>query len=102
MKKNYFRSAVAAMLVLFFVAASPASGGMLKPDAERAKNATATEIIGDLFIIRPITLTMTFIGTGLWIVSAPFTLMGENFRRSGEVLFIEPAMYTFGYPLGSY
>jgi len=101
MKKN-FRSAVAAVLVLVFVAASPASAGMLEPDAERAKNATAGEIIGDLFVIRPVTLAMTFVGTGLWIVSAPFTIMGENFRRSGEVLFIEPAMYTFGYPLGSY
>jgi len=102
MQKNNFRSAVAAVLVLFFAAAAPVSGGMLEPDAERAKNASAGEIIGDLFVIRPITLAMTFIGTGLWIASAPFTLMGENFRRSGEVLFIEPAMYTFGYPLGSY
>lgn len=88
--------------MLFFVAASPASGGMLKPDAERAQHASAGEVIGDLLIIRPIMLGITFIGTGLWIVSAPFTLMGQNFRRAGEVLFIEPSMYTFGYPLGSY
>ncbi len=102
MKKGYFRSAVAAVLVLVFVSASPASAGWLEPDAERAKDANAGEIVGDLLVIRPVTLAMTFIGTGLWIVSAPFTIMGENFRRSGEVLFIEPAMYTFGYPLGSY
>ena len=102
MKKNYFRSAVATVLVLFFAAASPVNGGMLKPDAERAQHATAGEIVGDLLIIRPIMLGITFIGTGLWIVSAPFTLMGQNFTRSAEVLFIEPSMYTFGYPLGSY
>jgi hypothetical protein len=92
----------AAVLVMCFMLVSPASGGMLKPDAERAQHASAGEIVGDLLVIRPIMLGITFIGTGLWIVSAPFTLMGQNFRRSGEVLFIEPAMYTFGYPLGSY
>jgi hypothetical protein len=102
MKKNYFRSAVAAVLVLLFAAASPVSGGVLEPDCERSQHATAGEIVGDLLIIRPITLAITFVGTGFWIASAPFTLIGGNFRRAGEVMFIEPAMYTFGYPLGSY
>lgn len=102
MKKHSFRSAVAVALIVFFAVASPVSADILNPDPERAQHASAGEIAGDLLIIRPIMLGITFIGTGMWVASAPFTLMGQNFGRAAEVMFIDPAMYTFGYPLGSY
>ncbi len=102
MKKFFFRSAMAAALVLFFTATSPVSADILSPDVERSQHATAGEIAGDFCIIRPIGLMVTIIGTGLFIVTAPCTLLGQNIGRSAEVFVVEPAIATFAYPLGSY
>ena len=102
MKKGraWFMIIVAAFMVAW--ASSQTCAEALNPDPERAKTASAGEIAGDLLVIRPLTLGATFIGAGLLVITSPLTLMGQNFTRSAEVLFIEPAMYTFGYPLGSY
>lgn len=102
MKKHPIRTVTAAVLVMCFMLVSPASGGMLEPDCERAQHASAGEIACDLILIRPIMLGITVIGTGLFIVTAPFTLIGRNFTHSAEVMVADPAVYTFGYPLGSY
>jgi hypothetical protein len=102
MKKYSIRNVTAVVLVLFFVLASPVCAGMLEPNAENAQNASAGEIVADFLLIRPTMLVITTIGAGALIVSSPFTLIGGNWTRSAEVLFIDPAMYTFGYPLGSY
>jgi hypothetical protein len=102
MKKYFIRYVVAVVLVVCFLAASPVYGRMLEPDAERAQSASAGEIVGDFLLIRPIMLGATIIGAGVFIVSSPFTLIGRNFTQSAKVLVAEPAMCTFGYPLGSY
>ena len=102
MKKYSIRSVTAVVLVVCFVLASPVYGRMLDPDAERAQKASAGEIAGDILLIRPIMLGITIIGAGVFIVTSPFTLIGQNFTHSAKVMVGDPAMYTFGYPLGSY
>lgn len=102
MKKKMLLFVYFVIIFYFTVLESPLSAEVLAPNADKAQQASAGEIAGDLLIIRPVCLGLTVIGAGVLIVAAPFTLAGQNFRRSAEVLFIEPAMYTFGYPLGSY
>jgi hypothetical protein len=102
MKIFYISFVMAVVLVLCVSWFSPVYGGMLDPDAKRAQKASAGEIAGDFLLIRPIMLGITVIGAGVFIVTSPFTLIGRNFTRSAKVLVGEPAMYTFGYPLGSY
>ena len=102
MKKYFIRSVTVVVLVVCFMWVSPVCGGMLEPNAENAQNASAGEIAADFLLIRPIMLGITVIGAGVFIVTSPFTLIGRNFTRSAKVMVGEPAMYTFGYPLGSY
>jgi hypothetical protein len=100
--KKILCSLAAILLAACFLFASPVYSGILEPDANKAQHASAGQIAGDLLLIRPVTLGLTIIGTGLFIVTSPFTLAGGNFTHSAEVFVVEPATYTFGYPLGSY
>ena len=63
MKHRTIRTVTVALLVSVFISVSPAYGGLLQPDAERAQHASAGAIAGDLLIIRPVTLGATFIGS---------------------------------------
>ena len=73
-----------------------------KTCCEKAEEASATAIVADAVFIRPFWLTCTVLGTGLFVLTSPFTLIGKNIGHSAEVLVAEPAINTFGYPLGSY
>ena len=58
------------------------------------------EMFSDLFIVRAATASVTVLGTAIWIVSLPFTLIGGNAGEAGETLIVEPFAYTFSRPLG--
>ncbi len=58
------------------------------------------DMAGDLFIVRPATAGITVIGTAVWLVSLPFTLIGGNAGEAGKTLIVEPFSYTFARPLG--
>ncbi len=55
---------------------------------------------GDFLIVRPVMLATTVVGTALWLVSSPFSLMGGNFKEAGETLALDPAKATFSRCLG--
>ena len=74
-----------------------------EPSKDHARsNATAGQIVGDLFIIRPLLFTGTILGSCGFIVTLPFTLIGRNTKHAAKKLVVEPAQYTFTYPLGSF
>jgi len=72
------------------------------PSCERVEKASATEIVGDLFLIRPVWLAFTVLGTGAFVVTSPFTGIGGNIKHAAEVCIVKPAKRTFSYPLGAY
>jgi hypothetical protein len=61
---------------------------------------TAEEMVLDGLIYRPISLAGTVIGTGIFIVTLPFSILGGNVEDAGQKLVIEPARITFGSCLG--
>ncbi len=61
---------------------------------------TALAMTGDLIIARPALLLMTVLGTGVFLVSLPFTLLGGNFEEAGKTLVVGPAEATFVRCLG--
>jgi hypothetical protein len=75
---------------------------MAKTCCEKAEEASAAAIFADAVFIRPFWLACTVLGTGVFVLTSPFTLIGKNIGHSAEVLVAEPAINTFGYPLGSY
>lgn len=63
---------------------------------------SAAAMGADLLLIRPLSLVATVAGTGLFIVSLPFSLLGKNVEDAGEQLVLRPAEYTFSRPLGDF
>jgi len=89
--------AVAALAVCAAApAAEPEPATMPEPD-----NAPTAESMSlDLFLIRPVSLVATVLGTAVFIVSTPFCLLAWNFEDPARRLVIEPAKYTFARDLG--
>lgn len=89
---------VAAIVVLSLVAATPA----FADDNGDAPAPSAVAMAFDAVVVRPASLVATVAGTGLFIVSLPFSLLGHNTDKAGQRLVAEPAKYTFARPLGNF
>ncbi|WP_111498536.1 MULTISPECIES: hypothetical protein [Marinobacter] len=60
----------------------------------------AAEMAADAVIARPLLLATTVVGTAVYIVSLPFSLLGGNAADAGEKLVLGPARSTFVRCLG--
>ena len=86
------------LLCVFFLTAtlSPA----LAQDSEADSEITAASMIGDLFVLRPLGLAATILGTAFFLVTLPITAAVGNTEVAGERLVKEPGKFTFERPLG--
>lgn len=57
-------------------------------------------MVGDLLLARPIGFIATVLGTGVFVISLPLTLLGGNVGEAADALVITPAKFTFMRPLG--
>lgn len=64
------------------------------------QTAPAYAMVGDFFIARPMGLAATVVGTGLFIVSLPFTVLSNSVGDAAEALVATPARETFVRCLG--
>lgn len=56
----------------------------------------------DLVVARPLLLGATLVGSGLFVVSLPFTAIAGSVDSSAEALVRRPARSTFIRPLGAH
>lgn len=98
---SYFSKTFLALSVAFLLslpqlslAAQSSNSGVVE------EKPTALAMTGDLIIARPALLGITIVGTVVFLVSAPFSLMGGNFKESARVLVGKPAQATFVRCLG--
>jgi hypothetical protein len=52
-------------------------------------------MIGDLLIARPLLLAATVLGTGMFLISLPFSALGGNAKEAANTLVVSPAWETF-------
>lgn len=88
--RKQFIAIISAGLMLF---ASLMPVSSFAADIEETPSAGA--MAGDLLIARPLLLVTTVLGTALYVVSLPFTLLGGNSGEAAEVLVLDPAAATF-------
>lgn len=69
--------------------------------AEAAEPKSA-DMMADMLVHRPVGLARTLLGTGIFIVSLPFTILSGDVGAAGEKLVAEPAAHTFARPLGEF
>lgn len=60
----------------------------------------AYAMVGDLLIARPLGLVFTAVGTGVFIVTLPFSALGGNVSEAADALVVTPAKTTFVRCLG--
>jgi len=53
------------------------------------------EMVLDGIVVRPIMLGLTALGTVLFVVTSPFSLLGGNAEDAAEELIVKPAKMTF-------
>lgn len=80
--------------------ASPVSAADNKGESQRSYSPTATDMIVDGLVIRPLSLAATIVGSGLFVVTLPFSAIGGNVDEAGQALVADPAHATFGNCLG--
>lgn len=90
------RSALFALLLSWMPVSSIAG----EPPSSR-QSVDACDMAVDTVICRPAGLLATLLGTTIWAVSLPFSLVGGNEEEARKKLIYEPAAYTFKRPLGS-
>ena len=56
----------------------------------------------DTIIMRPAGLLATIVGSAVWLVSLPFSALGDNVDTATQKLVKDPAAYTFKRPLGEF
>lgn len=59
-------------------------------------------MIADVIVARPIGLMATVVGSTVYVVSLPFSLLGGNEEQAREKLVKEPTAFTFKRPLGEF
>ena len=91
------RSAVAILAATLTLTGSLA-GAQDDPSYPPPPSADATA--ADLLIARPGGLVATVLGTAVFIVGLPFTLINGSTGQAAQQLVVQPAQYTFTRPLG--
>ncbi len=67
-------------------------------DQEQVPSATA--MVADLVVARPLGVVATVVGSAVFVVSLPFSALGGNVDEAADKLVISPAKETFVRCLG--
>lgn len=102
---NLFRTTAAVLALTTGLLAMPAQADVVQQNVSgnpgyEIETPPAYAMAGDLIIARPLLIAGTIIGTGLFLVSLPFTALGGNVKEAGEALVVEPGMAAFVRCLG--
>ena len=65
-------------------------------------SGSAEAMVADVLIARPIGMATTVVGSAIYVVSLPFSLLGGNEKQAREKLVKEPTEFTFKRPLGEF
>jgi hypothetical protein len=95
-KKSLIVTLIAALVIIPF--ASPA----LSQEYTEAEDPSGASMLFDTVLVRPIGIVATAVGAVFFVVSWPFSALGDNVDEAGEKLVKDPARFTFKRPLGEF
>ena len=94
------RALVLVMIISFLTI--PFGSAALAQEYFETEDPGGGAMLFDLCVVRPVALVATALGTVTFILSSPFSALGDNIGVAGEKLVKEPAAYTFKRPLGEF
>jgi len=87
------------MTFMLGIASMPASAEEMYDDQVNQR-PTAMAMFGDAVLARPLLLAGTLVGTGLFVVTLPFSALGGNVKEAANTLVVGLAKTTFTRCLG--
>ena len=107
MRTNYLIVLIAIMAVPFISLTSVSASESQRSHYSYHGNGlgvsgSAESMVADVVIARPIGLVTTVVGSAVYVVSLPFSLLGGNEKQAREKLVKEPIVFTFKRPLGEF
>ena len=94
--------AAALLLVPMVQTAAAQSSYMLTGATEYAVEPSAESMVADGLVLRPAGIIGSAAGIAGWVITLPFSLLGQNVGQATEELIEKPVKYTFTRPLGSF
>ncbi len=97
---NLFRSTALGLILTTTLAGLPL-GAMAATDNVSGDPTYSLEappvyaMVGDLLIARPLLIAATVIGTGVFVVSLPFTALGDNVVEAADAMVLSPGREAF-------
>ena len=95
------QAGLAAGLLGFCAAAAADNAGSVSYNSSVDNAPSAIGMAADVIVARPLGLAATILGTGVFIVALPFSLISGNVSDPARRLIVEPAEFTFTRPLGA-
>ena len=95
-KKTLVLMTVASLLII------PFGSTAMAQEYFETEDPSGGAMMFDFFIVRPVGIVATAVGTVAFVVSWPFSILGGNSGAAGQKLVAEPAAYTFSRPLGEF
>ena len=92
-------------LVIFMISVlliAPCASTALAEDYFEKEETGGGFMIYDFCLVRPIGIVATAVGSVFYVISLPFSLMGNNSDEAVQALVKDPAAYTFSRPLGDF
>ncbi|MDO9262790.1 MAG: hypothetical protein Q7U02_02410 [Desulfosalsimonadaceae bacterium] len=97
-RKNMMILLCIVSLIIMPLGASALANNSMKPVTEIG----ADTMFADLIAVRPLQLASLLLGTATFIVSLPFSALGDNVNQAYEMMMAEPARLFFKRPLGGF
>ena len=95
-KKTLILMTVASLLIL------PFGSTAMAQEYFETEEPSGGAMMYDLCVVRPVGLVATALGSVVFVLSWPFSALGDNSDVAGQKLVKEPAKYTFVRPLGEF
>lgn len=90
------------IIMILALTMMPFASTALAQEYFEAEDPSGGAMIFDFAFVRPIGLVATAVGSVFFVLSWPFSALGDNVDTASEKLVKEPAAFTFKRPLGEF
>ena len=90
------------LLLMFTLVAVPFGSSAFARQELSSEEPSAIAMVADLILLRPLGFLAFMGGTGLFIVTLPFSALGGNSETAADKLVRDPAAFTFQRALGEF
>ncbi len=98
---KFLRKTLTLVLVATFLTISFGSPALAQQYFE-AEDPGGGAMIFDLCLVRPVGIMAMAVGAATFVLTLPFSALGDNVDVASQKLLKEPAAYTFKRPIGEF